>query len=356
MSSFPILAQGDTSFVKKDTVIAQVVYGNHHLLNGIDSLSKSELQLFHDSLVNTENPRTDYISQIEIYMEIRTLNFDKIYEIIDSLFELDEVPFALINEVNKYIADHQDNADLFTNQTIDTSQYPADYYYHDWNTITPNPYNSSKLSANDSMLSLVLTGSRQSPSFVMPVVNTLTSRYGWRDGRMHKGLDIDLQVWDTVVCAFSGMVRVARTYQGYGRVVVVRHFNGLETLYAHLHRIKVKPGQIVAAGELVGLGGSSGHSTGSHLHWEVRFKGTPINPLNFVDYKSHQLIDKTLVLQKTKYGYAGYPKGSVFYIVQNGDYLYKIADQYGTTVSKLCKLNDISRNSSLRVGQKLRVI
>jgi murein DD-endopeptidase MepM/ murein hydrolase activator NlpD len=106
----------------------------------------------------------------------------------------------------------------------------------------------------------------------------------------------------------------------------------------------------------VGLGGSSGQSSGSHLHWEVRFKGTPINPLNFVDYKSHSLIDKTLVLHKTKYGFAGYPKGSVFYTVQNGDYLYKIARSYGTTVSHLCKLNGIRRNSSLIVGQKLRVI
>ena len=151
-------------------------------------------------------------------------------------------------------------------------------------------------------------------------------------------------------------VRVARNYRGYGRVVVVRHFNGLETLYAHLHRIKVEPGQIVAPGELVGLGGSSGHSTGSHLHWEVRFKGHPINPLNFLDYETGTLINDILVLQKTKHGFAGYPKGSAFYVVENGDYLYKIASECGTTVSKLCKLNGIKRNSPLIVGQKLRVI
>lgn len=152
------------------------------------------------------------------------------------------------------------------------------------------------------------------------------------------------------------MVRVARTYGGYGRVVVIRHFNGLETLYAHLHRIKVTPGQIVQAGELIGLGGSSGNSTGSHLHWEVRFKGSSINPLNFVDYSTKQLKANKLVLRKTKYGFSGYPEGSIFYTVQNGDYLYKIASNYGTTVTKICELNGIRRNSNLYVGQKIRVI
>ena len=351
---FPIKTIGqDTA---RDTVIAQVVYGDQYLLNGIDTMTVEEIIHFKDSLISVDNPPTELISQLHIYLKIRSMNFDEIYETIDSLFDLEEVPFSLINELNKYISDHQEELAQFENEIIDTSQYPADYYYHNWNTITPNPYNPQKLSATDSIIEITLVGTRQSPRFVMPMVDVLTSKFGWRDGRMHKGIDIDLQVWDTVVTAFSGMIRVARTYKGYGRVVVVRHFNGLETLYAHLHRIKVTPGQIVQAGELVGLGGSSGQSSGSHLHWEVRFKGVPINPLNFIDYKNQALISDILVLHKTKHGFAGYPKGSVFYTVQNGDYLYKIASQYGTTVSKLCKLNGINRNSRLSVGQKLRVI
>jgi murein DD-endopeptidase MepM/ murein hydrolase activator NlpD len=350
------LAQNDSNSVKKDTVIAQVVYGSYELFEGIDTFSLPQLTLLYDSLVLVEYPNKDLISQIQLYREIKTMEFDKIYTVIDSLFELKQVPFALINELNKYISDHQNDPQFLANEIIDTSQYPADYYYHNWNTITPNPYNSKQLATNDSTITLQLVGTSQSPTFVMPVIDVLTSKYGWRNGRMHKGIDIDLQVWDTVVTAFSGMVRVARTYKGYGRVVVVRHFNGLETLYAHLHRIKVKPGQILTSGELVGLGGSSGQSSGSHLHWEIRFKGFPINPLNFIDYKTKQLIQPTIVLQKTKHGFAGYPKGSVFYTVQSGDYLYRIAEQYGTTVTELCKLNHISRNSSLKVGQKLRVI
>ena len=165
------------------------------------------------------------------------MNFDEIYQVIDSLFELKTIPIALINELNEYIAIHQYDFQ-FTDEIIDTSQYPADYYYHNWNTITPNPYNTKELIAQDSIIMLNLVGTKRSPKFVIPIQNVITSKFGWRNGRMHKGIDIDLQVWDPVASAFSGMVRVARTYKGYGRVVVVRHFNGLETLYAHLHRIK----------------------------------------------------------------------------------------------------------------------
>ncbi len=353
-----ITALGNTPIteVKRDTAIAQVVYGSDFLFDGMDSLSTKELYQYKDSLTYLNSPPKELINQLHIYLKIRTMDFNQIYATIDSLFELNTIPYPLINELNRYIANHQETLNNFETEIIDTSQYPADHYYHSWNTITPNPYGANYLTTPDSVIELQLIGTPRSPEFVMPVVDKLTSKYGWRSGRMHKGIDIDLQVWDTVVTAFSGMVRVARNYKGYGRVVVVRHFNGLETLYAHLHRIKVQPGQMVQAGELIGLGGSSGHSTGSHLHWEIRFKGHPINPLNLVDYQNHKLTHSTLVLRKTKHGFAGYPKGSIFYVVQNGDYLYKIASDYGTTVNKLCKLNDINRNSRLSVGQKLRII
>ena len=342
--------------VKRDTAVAQVVYGSAYLFNGIDTMNVNQLVHVQDSLKTLDQPPRELISQIDLYVQIKTMAFDDVYEVIDSLFELETVPYPLINELNKYLAKQQNSTLVISEEEIDTSQYPAEYYYHDWNTIQPNPYNTNSIAKNDSTLVLALVGTAKSPAFVMPVNNVLTSSYGWRDGRMHKGIDIDVQVWDTVVSAFSGMVRVASTYGGYGRVVVIRHFNGLETLYAHLHRIKVKPGQIVQAGDLIGLGGSSGHSTGSHLHWEIRFKGAPLNPLVFIDYKKQELIADKLVLRKTKYGYIGYPEGSVFYTVQNGDYLYKIAANYGTTVSKICELNGIRRNSNLWVGQKIRVI
>lgn len=356
LSALFVLETNAQNPVKRDTAVAQVVYGSTYLFNGIDTLNLSQLVHLQDSLKTLDQPPKELISQIDLYVQIKTMAFGDVYEVIDSLFELDTVPYPLINELNKYLANQQNNTLVISEEEIDTSQYPAEYYYPNWNTVQPNPYNTNSMGNNDSTLVLTLVGTSKSPTFVMPVNNVLTSSYGWRDGRMHKGIDIDVQVWDTVVSAFSGMVRVARTYGGYGRVVVIRHFNGLETLYAHLHRIKVKPGQVVGAGDLIGLGGSSGNSTGSHLHWEIRFKGSPLNPLVFIDYKKQELIANKLVLRKTKHGYTGYPEGSVFYTVQNGDYLYKIAANYGTTVSKICELNSIRRNSNLWVGQKIRVI
>jgi len=184
----------------------------------------------------------------------------------------------------------------------------------------------------------------------------ITSTYGHRWNRSHRGIDLDLQVWDPVHSAFKGKVRYAGFYGGYGRVVVVRHYNGLETLYAHLHRYKVAIGDEVEAGDVVGLGGSSGQSTGSHLHFECRFKGVAFDPATIIDFKNEKLIDKRITITKTKWGYAAIPDGVEYYTVKKGDYLYGIAEKYGTTCVKLCAANHINRNSTLQVGQKLRIL
>ena len=336
----------------QDTVRAVVVYGDNYLLESIDSLSQEEIIAFKDSLERMDNPPIDKIKQIELYLSIPEMEFNEVFELIDSLFNLEKIPYPLINQINLYVANFKEKA---VEEVIDTSLYPADFYYQSWNTSIPNPYKSKELIAEDTLLHLKLNGGIKG-EFVPPIKGVITSKFGWRDGRNHNGIDIDLEVWDTVVASFPGMVRVGRYYGGYGRVVVVRHFNGLETLYAHLHRIKVKPGQIVKAGELIGLGGSSGHSTGSHLHWEIRFKGVPLNPHNFIDFKTYSLQEDTLMLKKTQYGYAAFPAGTVFHEVKRGDFLYKIAKEYGTTIGNLCRLNGIRRNTTLYVGQKIRVI
>lgn len=335
-----------------DTVRAVVVYGDDYLLDHIDSLDIDEIKQYRDSLMTLSNPPKEKIRQIDLLLSIPDMKFNEVFSLIDSLFELEKIPYPLINQINLYIANFEEEE---KQEDIDTSLYPADFYYQSWNTINPNPYKSGKLTAQDTVIKLPLVGGKRG-NYIVPIEGVITSKFGWRQGRNHNGIDIDLEVWDTVASAFPGMVRVARKYGGYGRVVVVRHFNGLETLYAHLHRIKVKPGQIVKAGELVGLGGSSGRSTGSHLHWEVRFKGVPLNPYNFIDFKKHELQEDTLVLRKTKYGFAAFPAGTKFHEVKKGDFLYKIAREYGTTINKLCRLNGIRRNSKLYVGQKIRVI
>jgi murein DD-endopeptidase MepM/ murein hydrolase activator NlpD len=339
----------------KDTIPAFVMYGSRFLLDSLENFDEASIIEFRDSLKCFIDKPVSLINYIDLYLDIHNMSRLETVNLIDSLFEADEVPYPLINQINLYVAsDPTFPEDIVV--TIDTSFYPAnEYYKNHWNIDVPHPY-SANMSKNDTVIKLVLNGRGKSNGFVMPVENVLTSKFGWRDGRPHKGIDIDLEVWDSVLTAFPGKVRVAKYYGGYGRVVVVRHYNGLETLYAHLHRFKVQTGDTLEAGDVVGLGGSSGHSTGSHLHFETRFKGIPINPLAFINYKEQNLVSDTLILKKTQYGYAAYPEGTKFYEVKAGDNLYEIAKAFGTTTYKLAEINGIQRNRILIVGQTLRVI
>jgi hypothetical protein len=338
----------------KDTIPAFVMYGSKFLLDSIENFDEVSILEYRDSLKCYRNRPKGIIEEIDLFLAIKHMKKEEVYNLIDSLFDAKMIPYALINQINLYVAS---NPSYPEDEIImgDTSFYPANHFYQSWNTEMPHPYGAS-LSSGDTTIELVLNGRGKSEGFAMPVVNTLTSKFGWREGRPHKGIDIDLEVWDTVRTAFPGMVRVAKYYGGYGRVVVVRHYNGLETLYAHLHRLKVEPGDTLQAGDLVGLGGTSGHSTGSHLHFEVRFKGVPLNPLAFIDHSTGTLVSDTIVLKKTQYGYAAFPKGTQFYVVESGDNLYEIAKRFGTTTYKLAELNGIRRNQYLIVGQSLRVI
>jgi murein DD-endopeptidase MepM/ murein hydrolase activator NlpD len=341
----------------RDTLQAQVMYGNDLLLEKVSKKSGVALTLYLDSIKAAPNVNPEYIEQVSLFTQIKNNVFTDMYTVIDSLFSLQHVPLALVNQINLLISaegretagDHNE-----TIRCITQEQYPADNVYPNWVTTQTQPYNSKAITTEDTAFYLDLLPNDQ--QFVMPVNDVLTSRFGWRDGRPHNGIDIDLQVWDTVVAAFDGVIRVARTCGGYGRTVIIRHHNGLETTYAHLHRLKVKPGQEVKAGELIGLGGSSGKSTGSHLHFEIRYKGKPINPLHIIDYQNKRLMCSIIYMRKTSNKFAAYPYGSEFYTVQNGDYLYKIANELGVPITTLCTLNGISRNTPLRVGQKLRFL
>ena len=138
--------------------------------------------------------------------------------------------------------------------------------------------------------------------FCFPVKNIKTSPYGWRWNRPHRGVDIRLNVGDPVHCAFNGVVRIARPMGAYGNLVVVRHYNGLETVYGHLSKIKVKPLQVVSAGQVLGLGGSTGRSTGPHLHFEVRFQYEAFDPEWILDFNDYTLRTRRLYLDKTYFG------------------------------------------------------
>lgn len=192
-----------------------------------------------------------------------------------------------------------------------------------------------------------------------PKEGPINSNFGWRRRRFHYGIDIDLNIGDTVRSAFDGIVRVSKWVSGYGNVIVVRHFNGLETLYGHLTCSKVQPNQEVKAGELIGLGGSTGRSTGPHLHFEVRYKGSPLNPNHIFNFATSKLVEDTLYISKKSFQYVSDIKkiaGTVkYYKVKNGDSLSKIALKYGTSVSSLCRLNGIKQTTILAIGRTIRV-
>ncbi len=343
---------------KRDTVQAVVMYGEEVLFDAVAGLTDNQVKDLRDSVLKFHG-KSKFSDYLELYISLTSYSEEQLVSCIDSLFETEEVPYALINQINIFLANRPEEMPKVTpkNLYIGSTEIPipAKEFYPQWDNTKPNPY-PWDLGIEDTALSILLTDHAKMGEFQLPVINTLTSKFGWRDGRMHNGIDIDLEVWDPVVAAFPGVVRMARSYGGYGRVVVVRHYNGLETLYAHLHRYKVKEGDKVEAGQVLGLGGSSGQSTGSHLHFEVRFKGKPINPLSFISFDDQALVNDTLVLKRTKHGYISYPKGILIYTVKKGDNLYEIARLYGTTTYKLAELNGIRRNGYLYVGQRLRVI
>jgi murein DD-endopeptidase MepM/ murein hydrolase activator NlpD len=199
--------------------------------------------------------------------------------------------------------------------------------------------------------------------FCMPTSNMkINDVFGYRPRRrrMHYGLDIKVAVGDTIRSAFDGKVRIVKNQgrRGYGRYIVVRHENGLETVYGHLSKQIVKVNQEVKAGEAIGLGGNTGRSTGSHLHFETRFLGIPINPALMFDFTRQDIVADSYTFVKAKN--AGKTAGSVasgtglYYKVKKGDSLSRIAARQGVSVDKLCQLNRITRKTILRPGQVLR--
>jgi murein DD-endopeptidase MepM/ murein hydrolase activator NlpD len=147
--------------------------------------------------------------------------------------------------------------------------------------------------------------------FQLTWYGNLNFKYGMRWGRMHKGLDLFLRTGDSVVAAFDGVVRYAQFNSGgFGNCVVVRHTNGLETVYAHLSKIMVSVNQYVQGGETVGLGGTTGNSSGPHLHFETRYKDFPIDPETYFDFKNGKLISDKLVIDKNSLSSERYPSGA----------------------------------------------
>lgn len=230
-------------------------------------------------------------------------------------------------------------------------------------------------------------------NFCMPTPSrVVTSNYGYRArwGRQHKGLDIKVYIGDTIRAAFSGKVRIVKyNGGGYGKYVVIRHPNGLETLYGHLSKQLVEENEVVKAGTPIGLGGNTGRSTGSHLHFETRLGGVALNPALLFDFRNQDVTGDYYVYnsktykeesaeasnQRGKVGNGGYTPEMVrgtkspvqesietasdgmeklYHKVAAGETITSIAKRRGVSVEQICRLNHLSRSSKVKPGMILR--
>ncbi|MDR2497305.1 MAG: peptidoglycan DD-metalloendopeptidase family protein [Tannerellaceae bacterium] len=238
--------------------------------------------------------------------------------------------------------------------------YPADDLYGStWNTRWVDPFR-----ADTTQIVFPDTCIIDFKAFVMPILKDsvrVTSLYGPRRRRMHRGIDLKLQVGDTVYAVFTGKVRI-RSFErrGYGNYLVVRHPNGLETVYGHLSKSLVEVNDIVRAGSPIALGGNTGRSTGSHLHFETRFLGQAMNPSDLIDFETGMPYQDSYVFRNIALNgrntniYTATEEQILYHIVKSGDTLGAIAARYGTSVGELRRMNGLSASATLRVGRALR--
>ncbi|MCB9071548.1 MAG: peptidoglycan DD-metalloendopeptidase family protein [Prevotellaceae bacterium] len=278
--------------------------------------------------------------------------FNYSYAISPVLDENDSTEFFELDDIDA----HKDfvSTKSFVRDTVDIYSNPAcELYNYSWTSERLNPYRIKIDSLPDSVFI-------NCSDFVYPLrSNHVTSNFGMRKYRYHYGIDLGVKIGDTIRATFGGKVRIVDyERKGYGHYLVIRHNNGLETVYAHLLEVLVNVNQTVKAGDIIALGGNTGHSTGPHLHYEIRFLGNAFNPTKLIDFQTKKLHKKDYyITKKDTYSHAKELKAMAqarYHKVRPGDNLSKIARRYGVTVKQLCKLNKISPNSILRVGKKIR--
>ncbi|WP_180335687.1 M23 family metallopeptidase [Labilibaculum filiforme] len=242
-------------------------------------------------------------------------------------------------------------------------------YQNNWNQAQINyPANLSR--PKDEILVIKLVSNQDNP-FTIPHKGKVISKFGIRNRRLHTGTDIRLNSGDTVVCAFDGRVRMAKISSGYGNMVVVRHKNGLETLYSHLKTICVQVNDTILSGELIGLGGRTGHATCNHLHFETRLLGQAFDSDKYIDFETSTLKSNLLYYKnrqfeidfaklkvpasKNQHSISAPNNPDGIYMIQKGDTLWNIAKKHNTSVSKICTDNRIAARTILKIGDALKI-
>lgn len=289
-----------------------------------------------------------------------------------SLFAFIVTLFLITNSFGQIEQILEINIDSILNfkNTPKDSTLPNPFLTENWNTSSYNPYKNKikkypfNIIFNDSIYSSPIDRKK-----------VITSHYGWRKRRAHKGIDIDLVTGDDVKVMLDGKVRYVDYHSGHGKVVVVRHYNGLETSYSHLSKQLVKVNDTLIKGQVIGKGGTTGNARGSHLHLEVSFKGIYINPeYLFTFNKENTIRSQNIWVSKnwvTPYIHNSKKQSPILicntyeeaikrsiktkqiYVIKKGDTLSKISNKHRISINLICKTNAISKTGILKVGQKL---
>lgn len=281
-----------------------------------------------------------------------------------------DVSFNLFQSQRSIVSEYEDlSVEVGESQIVSVSEelrigedstwVKAYEHYAIWDINNINPYRTNAAQFNE-VVNIELYNPNKGLLWAAPLETTLiTSLFGPRWGRFHPGLDLNLQMGQPIYATFDGIVRISTYENGYGNYVVIRHPNGLETLYGHMSMRKVEVQQPVKAGQLIGLGGSTGWSTGPHLHLEVRYEGHPIDPALIFDFsnpKSPQIKSQYFILLPQHFSHLGNQvRSNIYHQVMMGETLQSISQKYGVPINTLAEMNQIDVYTKLKVGQRLKI-
>ena len=330
---------------------------------------RNEAEETEEPVVSPEQAAADSVAALQL--RLRPTKIESIFDtngltVIDTLATDNDAVQVILYSNNswKYVR----NREIAKDSTI---------FEKYWDTTTLFPYREVDMSGMPKSVVIDLVDSLT--CYHCPYQGTVHphGKYGPRRRRQHQGVDLPLKTGDPVYATFCGRVRISQYNKGgYGNLVIIRHDNGLETYYGHLSERMVDPGQWVEAGQIIGLGGSTGRSTGPHLHFETRYYGQSFDPERLIDFKNGTLSRETFLLKKSFFSIysnagqdfedeianeeqdkkeAAKKAAMKYYKIRSGDTLGAIARRHGTTVANICRLNGIKSTTILRIGRSLRV-
>ena len=330
---------------------------------------RNEAEETEEPVVSPEQAAADSVAALQL--RLRPTKIESIFDtngltVIDTLATDNDAVQVILYSNNswKYVR----NREIAKDSTI---------FEKYWDTTTLFPYREVDMSGMPKSVVIDLVDSLT--CYHCPYQGTVHphGKYGPRRRRQHQGVDLPLKTGDPVYATFCGRARLSQYNKaGYGNLVIIRHDNGLETYYGHLSERMVEPGQWVEAGQIIGLGGSTGRSTGPHLHFETRYYGQSFDPERLIDFKNGTLSRETFLLKKSFFSIysnagqdfedeianeeqdkkeAAEKAAMKYYKIRSGDTLGAIARRHGTTVANLCRLNGIKSTTILRIGRSLRV-